>query len=65
MSFPEIMIVRYYESGIIDITYSDNGSKENKNLIEERLERQQEEDKHLETYGIFYKGENICSEEER
>jgi len=64
-NFPEIMIVRYYESWIIDVSYSDDWSEKNKNLIGERLEKEQEENKHLETYEIFYKWENICSEEER
>ena len=65
LDFPEIMIVRYYESWIIDISYSDNWSEKNKSLIENRLEKEQEENKHLETYEIFYKWENIKREEER
>lgn len=69
MRFSEIMIVRYYESWIIDVTYSDNWSEENKNLIEKNLEKELKEDKHLETYKIFFHWEDIWSlirsEEER
>jgi len=64
-NFPEIMVVRYYEGWIIEVTYSDDWNEENKNRIYRRLEIQQEEDKHLETYEIFFKWENVQSEEER
>jgi len=65
LNFPEIMIVRYYESWIIDVTYSDDWSEKNRDLIERRLEKQQENDKHLETYWISFKWEGFVSEEER
>ena len=64
-NFPKIMIVRYYELDWMEITYSNDWSKENKNKIYRRLEKQQEKDKHLETYELFLKWENIQSEEER
>ena len=68
-NFPEIMIVRYYESWIIEVTYSDDWSGKNRSLIENRLQKQQEEDKHLETYQIYFKWEDIWNyirnEEER
>ena len=64
-NFPEIMIFRYYELDWMEITYSNDWSKENRNKIYRRLEKQQEEDKHLETSEVFFKWENIQSEEER
>ena len=64
-NFPEIMIVRYYEGWIIDVSYSDDGSEKNRNKIYRRLEKQQEEDKHLETSEVFFKWENLQSEEDR
>lgn len=65
MKFPEIMIVRYYKSLIINVTYSDNWNEKNKNLIEKRLEKELEEDKHLEIYQIYFQWQDISSEEER
>ena len=64
-NFPEIMIYRYYEDWTIEVTYSDDGSEKNKDTIYRRLEKQQEEDKHLETSEIFLKWENLQSEEDR
>lgn len=63
-NFPEIMIIRYYELDWIEVTYSDNWSKENMNLISDRLQKELEEDKYLETYQIFHNGEDIRKEEE-
>jgi hypothetical protein len=62
-NFPEVMIVRYYEGWIIDVSYSDDWSDRNKDLIEEKLQKEQEENKHLETYKIFYRWEGVKSEE--
>ncbi len=68
-NFPEIMIVRYYESWIIDVSYSDDWSEENRKIIDDRLEKELDEDKYLETYKIYYNWKenwnNIKSEEER
>ena len=67
--FPDIMIIRYYELDWIEITYSNDWSKKNIDLIFSRLEKEQEENKHLETYQINFKwkniGKNIITEEER
>jgi hypothetical protein len=63
--FPKRLIIRYYELAWIDVTYSDNWNKDYKNKIWEKLQNELEENKHLESFEIFYNGENIMREEER
>ncbi len=58
--FPPLLIVRYYESGIIDLAYSDE--LEDKEKIWDSLDLEMEEDKHLETYKIFENWEGISKE---
>ncbi len=65
LNFPKIMIVRYYELDWMEITYSNDWSEKNRRIIENRLDKEQEEDKHLESFEVFFKWENINSEEER
>jgi hypothetical protein len=63
--FPKILIVRYYETWDMNLTYSDNWDENYLSSIYKRLDEELEENKHLETYHIFCNWEGIWSEEKR
>ena len=65
INFSEIMIIRYYELDWIEVTYSDDISKENIDMIYKKLDKEMKENKHLESSKIIIKGKDFEKEENR
>ena len=43
IKFPEIIIIRYYELDWIEVTYFDNGSEENIDMIYKKIDKEMKE----------------------
>ncbi|MDD2487644.1 MAG: hypothetical protein PHS92_04725 [Candidatus Gracilibacteria bacterium] len=63
--FPKILVVRYYELDGIEVTFSNIGTERYLNYIYSKLENEFNNNKHLESYEIYYDGEKIGKEKNK